>query len=133
MSAPNHQHEARDDGYDDWLDAVNAGDAYYLECPNGHGSLPPRRVCPQCGVADLAAEPLPDTGTVETVTVVHIATPRLADDAPYATVIADFGPVRVTGMTRGVDPSEVEVGTSVAPAVGESETTGERVLLLEPR
>src|SRR6056297_1929720 len=32
-----------DEGYDDWLDAIEDGDGYYLECENGHGSLPPRR------------------------------------------------------------------------------------------
>ena len=40
---------ARDGAYDDFLDAIEAGEGYYLECENGHGWLPPRRVCPECG------------------------------------------------------------------------------------
>ena len=119
----------RDEGYDDFLDAVAAGEGFYLECPEGHGSLPPRRACPQCGATDLAEEPLPATGEIESYTTIHVATPEFADDAPYVTALVDFGPVRVTGMLRG-DGENLETGATVAPDVGETETTGERVLLL---
>ena len=121
-----------DAGYDDLLDAVEAGAAYYLACERGHGALPPRRVCPQCGSADLDESPLPETGEVETHTTVHVATPQLADDVPYVTAIARFGPVRVTGFLRGVDPGDVAVGRSVALSVEATETTGERALVLRP-
>lgn len=119
----------RSEGYDDWLDAIEANDGYYLECPNGHGSLPPRRVCPHCGELDLSEEPLPADGTVVTHTEVHVATPQLADDTPYVTAIAAFGPVRLTGMLRGVDHDTVETGITVVPSVEATETTGERVLV----
>jgi len=124
---------ARDAGYDDFLDAVAAGEAYSLACPNGHGSLPPRTVCPDCGAAELVEEPLPETGEVATFTVTHVATPEFADDAPYVTAIARFGPVRVTGQLRGVDPDAVERGLTVELAVGEAETTGRRLLAFRPR
>ena len=116
-------------GYDEWLDAIAEGDAYYLECENGHGSLPPRRICPECGATDLEETPLPDTGTVETYTVVHVAAPSFVDDAPYTTVIADFGPVRVTGVAD----EDVDVGTEVALAIGKTETADERLLRFERR
>ncbi|WP_227355117.1 Zn-ribbon domain-containing OB-fold protein [Haladaptatus salinisoli] len=116
-------------GYDEWLDAVADGEGYYLECENGHGSLPPRRVCPRCGATDLEETPLPETGEVETYTVVHVAAPSFADDAPYTTAVADFGPVRLTGVAD----DDVEVGTEVAATVGETETAGERLLLFERR
>ncbi len=125
--------EVRDAGYDDWLDAVAAGEGYYLECPNGHGSLPPRHACPHCGARDLASEPLPETGEIEVHTVVHVATPGFVHDAPYATALADFGPVRLTGVVRGVEPADVENGATVEAEVGESETTGERLLVLRQR
>ncbi|MFC7057453.1 hypothetical protein [Halovenus salina] len=32
--------DARDDGYDDFLDAVEEGEPYYLESPSGNGWLP---------------------------------------------------------------------------------------------
>ena len=127
----------RDGGYDDWLDAVATGEAYYLACPAGHGWLPPRRVCPTCGSTDLERRALAETGTVETVTTVHVAAPNFADDVPYATAIASFGPVRLTGVVRGGDAGgeseAAETGAEVEAAVGESETTGERLLVLRPR
>lgn len=123
----------RDDGYDDLLDAVEAGEPFFIECENGHGSLPPRRACPHCGSRDLTETPLPDAGTVDTFTVVEIATPELVDDTPYVTAIASFGVVRVTGLLRGVAPADVETGMAVSLDVGATETTGERTLVLHPR
>ncbi|ELZ07246.1 Zn-ribbon domain-containing OB-fold protein [Natrialba aegyptia] len=119
---------ARDAGFDDWLDAAETGDAYYLECPAGHTSLPPRRLCPTCGAAALDERPLPETGEIETFTVTHVPTPAFEDDAPYATAIADFGPIRVTGQVVDLDPDAVDTGLPVELDVTSSETTGERVL-----
>ncbi|WP_276259213.1 Zn-ribbon domain-containing OB-fold protein [Haloglomus litoreum] len=121
------ENPAPDGEYDAWLDAVDAGDGYHLVCDEGHGWLPPRRVCPRCG-GDLREEPLPDSGAVATFTVVHVPTPSFAAEAPYATVVADFGGVRLTGVARQFE--DLAVGDSVAPAVGERED-GERLLLLE--
>jgi len=114
-------------GYDEWLDAIEAGDAYFLECANGHGSLPPRRICPECGDTHLEETPLPETGEIDTYTVVHVAAPSFTDDAPYTTAIADFGPVRVTARA----PDDVEVGDSMSLAIGQSKTSGDRLLQFE--
>lgn len=119
-----------DAGYDEWLDALEAGEPTYLECPEGHGSLPPRRVCPTCGATELTETSLPETGQLETVTVTQIPTPAFADDAPYAVGIARFGPVRLTGHVVGVDLEEITTGVPVTPEVGRSETTGDRLILL---
>lgn len=125
--------DARDAGYDDWLEAVEEGEAYYLECPEGHGSLPPRQVCPDCGATDLEETPLPEVGEIATFTITHVPTPSFADDAPYTVAVADFGPVRITGQVVGVEPEAVETGTTVELEVAASETTGESVLALRPR
>lgn len=124
---------ARDGAYDDLLDAVAEGEGYYLACPEGHGWLPPRRVCPECGARDLAKTPLPDAGEVVTHTTVSVATPAFSEDAPYVTAIADFGAVRITGLVRGVDPDDVEVGMPVGIDVGDRETTGDRAVVFRPR
>jgi uncharacterized OB-fold protein len=124
---------ARDGKFDDWLDAVEAGEPQYLACENGHGWLPPRRVCPDCGSRDLSREPLPDSGEVATHTTVQVATPQFEDDAPYVTAIADFGPVSVTGLVRGTDPDEVEIGTVVGIEIGQRTTTGERAVVFRPQ
>jgi len=125
--------KARDGAFDDWLDAIEDGEGYYLECANGHGWLPPRRVCPDCGSRDLAETPLPDAGEVATFTEVSVATPQFSADTPYVTAIVDYGPVRVTGLVRGIDPDDVEVGTPVGIDVGERETTGDRAVVFRPR
>jgi uncharacterized OB-fold protein len=120
-------------GHDEWLTAIDDGEGYYLACPDGHGALPPRRVCPDCGSPDLGRSPLPETGTVETFTVCHVAAPDFADEAPYATAIADFGAVRLTGVVRGIDTEDVAVGMVVEPAVGTNDTTGNDLLVLRAR
>ncbi|MFC5279665.1 Zn-ribbon domain-containing OB-fold protein [Halorubrum rubrum] len=127
-------------GYDEWLDALAAEEGYALVCPEGHGSLPPRRVCPECGASDLSEEPLPAEGTVETYTVVHVPSPRFSDDAPYVTAVAQFGPVRLTGVVRevdgdggvDVDGDAIEVGSAVEAGVGERETDGGRIVVFRP-
>jgi uncharacterized OB-fold protein len=124
--------KARDEGYDELLDAAEEGEAYYLACENGHGSLPPRRTCPHCGSADLSEESLPDVGTIETYTTTRIAAPSFSAKTPYTTAVADFGPVRVTGVVRA-DPEDVEVGTTVGLAVGRNTMTGNRMLTFHPR
>ncbi|ELY47988.1 MULTISPECIES: Zn-ribbon domain-containing OB-fold protein [Natronorubrum] len=122
----------QDAGFDDWLDAAEEGAAYYLESPEGHGSLPPRRVCPDCGSTDLEKVPLPETGVVETFTITHVPTPAFEDDAPYATAIADFGPVSLTGQLVGIDLEAIETGLEVELEITVSETTGERVIGFSP-
>jgi uncharacterized OB-fold protein len=121
------------EGYDGWLDALDDGEGYYLACPEGHGSLPPRRVCPACGADELREDPLPDVGEVETFTVTHVGSPQFEDDTPYVVAVVDFGPVQVTGQVRGVDPEAVSVGATVGVDVDATATTGEDVVVFAPR
>lgn len=122
--------EPRDAGFDDWLDAVETGEAYYVVCPDGHGALPPRRVCPDCGSTTVAEKPLPATGELTTFTVVHVGTPAFDHMTPYVTAIADFGPASVTGIVEEVDPEEVETGLPVELGVGKKDRTERRILEL---
>jgi uncharacterized OB-fold protein len=122
-----------DAGYDEWLDAIGDGDGFYLECPEGHGWLPPRRVCPHCGSTDLERADLPSTGTVETYTICYVGGPDFADEEPYATAIADFDGVRLTGLVRGTDPENVTVGMPVEAAAGTNRTTDDDLLTLRVR
>lgn len=124
--------EYRDHGYDDFLDALEDGEGYYLAGPDGDGFLPPREVHPRTG-APLEPEPLPEAGEVVTYTRTEVPTPQLSDDAPYVIAIAAFGPVRLTGQLREIDPEVVEVGMPVEADVQETETTGERIVVLRPR
>ncbi|MCL7418105.1 MAG: OB-fold domain-containing protein [Halalkalicoccus sp.] len=122
--------EQHDEGYDEWIDAIDRGEGYALECSNGHGSLPPRRLCPECGEADLEKRALPEGGTLDTYTTIHVATPAFTEDAPYTVAIADFGLARLTGQLRGVE--DPEVGMRVAVGVEERETEEEPLLVFRP-
>lgn len=126
------RYDARDDGYDDFLDAVEAGEPYYLESPSGEGWLPPRVCDPVTGERELVAKVLPETGELLTQTATFVAGPDFADDAPYVVAIASFGPVNVTGQMRGVDPDAVEIGQKVTLGVEQSETTDDRVVVFYP-
>lgn len=122
---------ARDGAFDAFLDAIEAGDPYYLRCPQGHGSLPPQRVCPACHSRELSRDSLPTAGEIATYTVISVPAPRFSDRSPYVTAITDLGPVNLTGQVRGVDPETVEIGLPVALGV---ETAGdERFVVFEPR
>ena len=124
--------DARNEGFDDFLDAVEEGEAYYLEGPEGDGSLPPRRIDPATGSRELTEEPLPDTGEVVTHTQTHVASPGFADDAPFVVAVAEFGPVKVTGQMRDVDAGDVEIGQEVELGVERSETNDERLVVFYP-
>ncbi|CDK41156.1 uncharacterized protein BN903_1 [Halorubrum sp. AJ67] len=91
-------------------------------------------MCPECGTADLSRESLDGTGTVETYSVVHVPSPRFADDAPYATAVVDFGPTRLTGVYRegGDAAPDPAIGDRVTVDVGERVTDGERLVVFRP-
>lgn len=124
--------EARTNGLDDFLDALEEGDPYYLESPSGNGWLPPREMDPETGERELTQEELPDTGEILTMTTTNVAGPSFADDAPFVVAVAQFGPVRITGQVRGIDHEDVEIGQEVTIGVGENETEGERLVIFEP-
>jgi len=124
---------ARDGAYDDLLDKIEDGAGTYRECEHGHGWLAPRSICPDCGSRDLHDEPIPDAGEVLTHTTISVATPQFNEDTPYVTAIVAFGPLQLTALVRGVDPADVETGMPVGLHVEETETTGDRALVVRPR
>lgn len=119
--------------HDEWVDALAKGAGYAMRCPNGHAALPPRVVCPDCGSSELSKERLPSRGTVETFTVVHVGSPAFAADVPYVTAIAEFGPVRLTGLLRGVEATDeaIPIGLEVEASV-ETREDGSRAVALRP-
>jgi uncharacterized OB-fold protein len=123
--------DARDGAFSAFLDAIEAGEPFYLSCPEGHGAIPPQQLCHECHSRDLSRTPLPEAGNIETYTVVAVPAPRFSDDSPYVTAIADFGPVMLTGQLRAVDPDAVELGQTVQIAVGSADD--ERFVAFERR
>lgn len=124
--------DTRHAGYDDFLDAVEAGEPYYLASASGNGWLPPRYVDPQTGDRELGEQALPKIGELLTYTQTNISGPSFADDTPYVVAIAQFGPVRITGQIRGIDPPDLAIGQEVELTVGRTATDDERIILFEP-
>lgn len=122
---------ARDDGFDDFLDAVEGGDPYYLASDDGDAYIPPMPHDPATG-GDLNRQSLPDAGEILTHTTTHVATPEFVDDAPYVTAVVSFGPVHLTGQVRDLDPEAVSIGQSVELGIERTETTGARILVFYP-
>lgn len=90
----------------------------------------PKEICPSCHSSQRSWEPIAETGTVYTYTVVHRApTPGYQAEAPYviAFVEMDAG-VRMSGRLRGLDPESARVGLPVRAAYAD---VTERWTLLE--
>ncbi|SEP03934.1 hypothetical protein SAMN04487948_111127 [Halogranum amylolyticum] len=120
--------DSQNAGYDDLLDAVDLNQGYYLVCESGHGSFPPRQVCPKCGSTHLVEKPLPDTGTISTYTEIQVPTAEFAEETPIV-AIADFGPVQLTGRVLA-EGNDVAIGVRVSPTVTTSQA-GERHLAFD--
>ena len=124
--------DSRHAGFDDFLDAVEQGEPYYLEGTEGDGYLPPRRIDAATGTEELSESSLPETGELLTYTQTHVASPEFADDAPFVVAIAEFGPVKITGQVRDIDPEDVEIGQEVELGIDYTETKDKRVLVFTP-
>jgi len=81
----------------------------------GKVTFPARRICPACRSRDQTATNLSRSGTVVTVTVVHVAPDDIAMQAPYAVAIVET-PEKARLMVQVVDcdPSTVEPGMAVS-------------------
>ncbi|MFC6954269.1 Zn-ribbon domain-containing OB-fold protein [Halorubellus litoreus] len=119
--------------YEAFCAAIEAGEGFYLECPDGHGSVPPRRVCPDCGAQSLTTRAIPEIGRIRAQTVVHVATPAFEDRVPYVSALADFGPVTLTGVVVETTPDAVEHGTEVTVGVERSDDRDRPTLVFEPQ
>ncbi|GAB7020682.1 Zn-ribbon domain-containing OB-fold protein [Halostagnicola bangensis] len=99
-------------GLETWLDAVETGDGYYLECPDGHASLPPRQGCPSCG-ENIDQRQLPSTGKLSSYTMTNVGATPFSDEVLILLGIAAFGPISVTGRLPNIKPETVTFGMTV--------------------
>jgi uncharacterized OB-fold protein len=116
-----------------WLDAIESDHGFYLECPNDHGWIPPRRVCKTCGSTTLDRVPLSASGRIETHTEIHVPAPRFTHEDRVVVAIADFGAVSITGRLDDTTDGCIQQGTVVELDVERSETRDERIVTFHPR
>ncbi len=80
----------------------------------GEVHFPPRRVCMKCGKQEFETVVLPDTGTVETYTVIRVAPDEFTDLSPYAVAMVklDNG-TKLMSQLVDVDLEEIKIGLPV--------------------
>ncbi len=82
-----------------------------------HISFPPRLVCPACGGNAFASVALKDEGTLQTFTVVRVASDKFSKETPFA--------VGIVKLDDGV-----QLTTQIADASVEDLKIGQRVKLV---
>lgn len=93
--------------FNTYRDALKEGKLLGLKCNQcGACTLPPRKVCSECGSEDMDIVSLSGNGEIQTFTVIFV--PPEGFEAPFivAMVKLDEGPW-VMGNIEGVDPNNV--------------------------
>jgi hypothetical protein len=102
--------------YDSFTEEIAAGEGTSVACEAcGETSLPPRRVCPACGSAELAREPLSDRGTILAFTEISVTIPKFHGETPYTVVMAELDDdVVLSGQLREATADDIAIGDDVA-------------------
>jgi uncharacterized protein len=75
---------------------------------------PPRLICSQCKNRQFEKVVLPDTGKIETFTVIRVATTQFQDQSPYAVGIIELeNGVRITSQIVDCEFNDLEIGKPV--------------------
>lgn len=87
--------------------------------------VPPKGLCPRCGIALDRTLDLPDTGIVTTFCVVNIPFAGQAVECPYvsASILFDGADVPIFHLVQEVAVNEVRMGMRVRAVWGEREPT----------
>jgi len=123
--------------FNTYRNALKEGKFLGLKCNQCQAyTVPPRKVCAECGSEDMEIVPLSGKGEIQTFTTIFVP-PEGFGEAPYvvAMVKLDEGPW-VMGNVEGVDPNcvtmdiigrRVSVRCKVVPA--DKISAGERIAL----
>lgn len=121
-----------------FLRAIAEGRILGQRCTScGKVYVPPRNLCPRCGIALDGTIELPDTGVVTTFCVVNVPFAGQAVECPYvsASVLLDGADTPIFHLIHGVAAGEARMGMRVravwAPA-GEREPTMASIRHFEP-
>jgi scaffold protein (connect acetoacetyl-CoA thiolase and HMG-CoA synthase) len=80
----------------------------------GEVHFPPRRVCMKCGKREFTTVVLPETGTVETYTVIRVAPDEFTDLSPYAVALVKLeNGTKLMCQLVDIDLEKIEIGLPV--------------------
>lgn len=98
-----------------FFDGVRAGALTGVRCGNcGELAIPPKEFCPACGARDWHAVPLSGEGTIASYTIIRVAPPGHAADAPYAIAVVRLKDgVQLLGRVVDIPLEQVAVGLPV--------------------
>ena len=99
-----------------FLNKVAEGKLVAQKCPKCTAVyVPPRGSCPGCGVATEEELELPDTGAVESFTIVHIPIPGNPIVPPYvcAMIRLDGADISFLHLIQEVDLTDIRIGMRV--------------------
>lgn len=101
--------------YDAFTDGIAAADARFLACEScGHGTLPPRQVCPECGSTRMSETPMSGRGEILTFTEISVTIPKFQGETPYTVALAEVdGGCVVTGQIRDSTADDIAIGDEV--------------------
>lgn len=87
--------------------------------------------CPYHGSTQLEETDTPEASALTPYTQVSVPTPQFAEDAPYITAIASFGPVDVTGILNDTASKHVDIGNDVTLTVDQRESHSSQMAVSE--
>lgn len=121
------------DWFDSFTDAIESAEQQYLACETcGHGTLPPRRLCPACGSTELTPGPLSERGEILSFTEISVTTPKFHGETPYTVALVELNEeITLTGQLRDATADDIAIGDEVVLGT-ESHDEGTAVLTFRP-
>ena len=119
--------------FDSFTDAIESDEQQSLACETcGHGTLPPRQICPACGSTELTRESLSERGEVLSFTEISVTTPKFHGETPYAVALVELDEeITLTGQLRNATVEDVAIGDEVVLGT-EPRDEGTAVLTFRP-
>ncbi len=110
-----------------FFEGVRAGALTGVRCGScGELAIPPKEFCPACGARDWRAVALSGEGAIASYTIIRVAPPAHAADAPYAIAVVRLKDgVQLLGRVVDIPLDQVAVGLPVRfrPATRQGHTT----------
>ncbi|MHC4861436.1 MAG: Zn-ribbon domain-containing OB-fold protein [Planctomycetota bacterium] len=96
----------------------------------GNHEFPPRQVCRACGAREFETVKLPDTGELQTFTILHTPGSPFTDEKPFAIGIVELAQgARITTQIADTPFDKIEIGMKVKIEFRRVQTVGSEGIL----